>query len=163
MDFTKITIETIKHTENKHNMWTGSIFEYIKQSSTCTKGLIGESIIRDYYKYNNHTVNKRTSVGNDIVIDNKKIEIKLSCINNTGYFKWLQIRPDDDFDYLYLVSIYPNNVKVHQFSKHEVLELCNNNILKSQHGGSRNTNYSIKYLGIKESNMPSWFTKNEIK
>ena len=164
MNLTKIATQTISNIDTTDtDKWKGSLFETIKKSSTCKKGLIGELIVKNYSLSLNYLVSQRSSVGNDLIVNGKKIEIKLSCYNKSGYFKWLQIRPDDDFDYLYLISVYPNNIKLYAFSKCQVLKLCDDNILKNQHGGVKNNNYNIKYLGIKECNIPEWFSNCELK
>lgn len=148
---------------NLNDSWNNSTNEWIKKLSTCKKGSVGEDIIKTYYILNDSKVEKRTSVEIDTIIDNVKYEIKLSCLNKSGYFKWLQIRLDDDYDFLYLISIYPNDIKVYKLSKELIIQLTNNGIIKNQHGGKRNKDYKIKYLGIKSINLPEWLLKCEVE
>lgn len=162
MDFTKIAILSIDRNIADYDVWAGSLFESIKFASTCKKGAIGETIIKNIFNLTNHTVKHRTSVEHDLIIDGEKAEIKLSCYNSSGYFKWLQIRPDDDFEVLYLISVYPNQIKIYKLSKLLINQLINSNIIKPQHGGKKNTNFNIKYLGIKDKNKPDWFTACEV-
>jgi hypothetical protein len=165
LNFTDIT-KKIKYyyINNKinNNIWEGSEFEWIKKLSTCEKGNVGEKIINSYYILKQKDICKRSSVENDTVINNKKIEVKLSCLNGTGCFKWLQIRLDDDFDYLFLISVYPNEIKTYKFSKDYLLDLEKDNIIKNQHGGKRNKDFRIKYLSIHKDRLPYWFTTCEV-
>lgn len=165
MDLTTITsFLKLRYSKNsKLDMWANSEYLWIKESSTCKKGKIGENIVQIYYSGKDTTVYNRSSVENDLLIDNSPVEVKLSCLNNSGYFKWLQIRLDDDYDYLYLLSIYPNDIKMYKISKEKLVELSNSGVLKNQHGGSRNKTFNIKYLGIKYNNIPEWLSECEIK
>ena len=164
MDFTDITEHILQSHSGvtKDDIWSSSLFERIKVSSTCEKGRFGEKIIKHYHTLSQDVIENRTSIQHDIIINGSKVEVKLSCMNKSGYFKWLQIRADDYFDTLYLVSVFPNEVRIFNIPKKDLMILISENHVKSQHGGKRNINYSIKYLGIKANAMPDWFTKFEI-
>lgn len=165
MDFTTITsFLKIKYTKDSSlDMWANSEYKWIRDSSTCKKGKIGEDIIKIYHSTVNDNVHGRFSIENDLVINESPVEVKLSCLNKSGYFKWLQIRLNDNYDYLYLLSIYPNDIKMYKIPKLKLIELNNLGILKNQHGGSRNKYYDIKYLGIKGNSIPDWLIEYEIK
>lgn len=169
MDYFKNIANEIKKNYQKKeivNIWLNSTNEWIKQESNPQKGKIGEDIINIYLEKNNYKIYNRINCESDTTyIDNnilKSVEIKTSCLNKTGYFKWLQIRMEDNFDEIFLISIYPNDIKIYKLSKDYLLQLINKNIIKKQHGGER-THYEIYYLGIKSNRIPEWLEELEIK
>ena len=112
-------------------------FEWIKRQSNVKKGKIGEAIISDVLGARNS--NKYEY---DVETDDKRIEVKLSCLNESGYFKWLNIRVCDDYTHLALVGVMPEEIRLYLIPKAEV------KYLKSLALGQRGDS-DIKYLGLK--------------
>jgi len=121
----------------KNTIFTNQQFEWVKSQSNVVKGKIGEEIILNYLD-----AEKSGKYEYDIVKDDKRIEVKLSCLNESGYFKWLNIRICDDYTHVALVGVMPNEVRLYLVPKDEV------KYLKNLALGQRQDS-DIKYLGLK--------------
>jgi len=81
-----------------------------------------------------------TEFGNNA--DSKRIEVKLSMLNKTGLFKFLQIRPKDDYTDIALLAVTPEESNLYLIPK----DLLKG--LKPQHSGARGAKDTF-YLGIR--------------
>jgi hypothetical protein len=129
-------------------IFTDTKYEWIKNQSNVKKGKVGEDIIMKYLN-----ANKSGKYEYDLTLDNKKIEVKLSCLNESGFFKWLNIRVCDDYTHLSLVAVEPNIVNLYLIPKDEVKYL--KNLALGERGDS-----DIKYLGLKPNN--EWLNEYKI-
>ena len=119
------------------SIFTNKQFEWIKRQSNMKKGMIGEAIISDALG-----ARKSKSYEYDVEIDDKRIEVKLSTLNESGYFKWLSIRVCDNYTHLALVGVLPEEIRLYLIPKGD------DKHLKNYSGGQRG-NTNIKYLGLK--------------
>ncbi len=119
------------------SIFTDKRFEWIKRQSNIKKGQIGEALIS-----NALGARKSKSYEYDVETDDKRIEVKLSTLNESGYFKWLSIRIRDDYTHLALVGVMPEEIRLYLIPKAEVKHLKN-------YAGGKRGNSGIKYLGLK--------------
>ena len=142
----KISSSLEKKYPNKSDRFTGSTNEWIKRHSNVMKGKIGEELMKTYLGADK--ANEKYEY--DLSLDDKNIEVKLSCLNETGLFKWLNIRINDNYTHICLIGIEPENIEAYLVPKGDLLFLKN---LAEGERGSGN----IKYLGLKPS--PPWLDK----
>lgn len=137
------------------NIWANSEFEWLKNLSSTKKGSIGETVVKNFLLKKGQNVTKYKGLEYDLTYLNEKIEVKLSMLNNTGYFKFLQIRLDDSYTHIALLCIEPNISKVFIIPKNKLINL------KPQHSGKRGNN-NIMYLGIRPKELYSLYQKYEL-
>jgi hypothetical protein len=156
-------IEEIKVICTSQTLWPpSSSNDWIKNASNCMKGKISKLLAKTYFIRHGKKINPATNVQHDIYINDKKIEIKLSCLNNSKMFKWLQIRILDDFEYLLLFGIYPEEIKAWLLNRDDLKMLEDKNIIKPQQGGIRNNQSKITWLGINAFDIPDWLNCKEV-
>ena len=64
--------------------WIGTPFEGYVNLENGQKGTFGEMFVENYMKHLGFTIDKRTDVSHDSIIDGKKIEIKFSIANKVN-------------------------------------------------------------------------------
>ena len=67
--------------ENQGDPWAGTPVEGYVTIENGQKGEFGEMFVENYMRHLGYTVEKRTDVGHDRIIDGKKVEIKFSIAN----------------------------------------------------------------------------------
>ena len=148
MNFESI-IESIKNNHPlKTSIFDGSKNEWIKKHSNVKKGCIGEALVANVLK-----AEKSGEYEYDLVKDEKKIEVKLSCLNETLKYKWLNIRTRDSYTHLALVGIEPNNINLFLVPKDKVINL-------SPLAGGKRTESDITYL--QSNRKVDWLEKYRI-
>jgi hypothetical protein len=154
-------LETIlKEEENKlskkKNIWKNSRYEFLKTLSATKKGSVGETIVKKILENRFKNVNKHIGNEYDLTQSKKRIEVKTSILNDTGLYKFLQIRLDDNYTHVALLAIEPKSIRLFLVPKYEL------GGLKPQHGGERQNN-NIVYLGIKPNVLYKKYSKYEVK
>ena len=119
-----------------------SPFYSLKQLNPKTKGSRMEQICEDVLTEQGYAVEGTSGTDSDRSINGKRVEIKGSFLwaPNYNFFKWLQIRPDQDYDYVVFMAFYPKKLDIFAASKETVLEHLlvqneNGHWPYSQHGG----------------------------
>lgn len=147
---------------NKSRWSEGSKNLWIRKLSTCGKGVVGERLAAEYLRtVGNNNVGRGIGPEHDLMVDGTKYEAKLSCLNETGLFKWLQIRVQDDYQKLFLIGVYPEHVRAWCLPKEDLGDLVFKGILKAQQGGRRH-NSQIMYLGVDAESIPEWLSQYEV-
>jgi hypothetical protein len=150
-----IILKQRKKIINKKNIWLDSKFLWMKNLSATKKGSIGEEIVHDYLTHKGFNNHKSKGVEYDLTHLNQKIEVKTSMLNDTGYFKFLQIRTKDSYTHVALLCIEPNFSKLFIIPKNKITNL------KPQHNGKRGNSQTM-YLGIKPLDLYNNYKKYEI-
>jgi hypothetical protein len=90
----------------------------IRSLASNTKGGVGERLLKEIKTRLVSEVLPRINTQHDWIIDKRKTEVKLACLNNDGiHLKLGHIRPDDDWEFLYLVGVYPDTIRLWGFDK----------------------------------------------
>ena len=138
--------------EAEDERYINSPFRHLKKLLPKQKGKRYEKITENVLKAVGAKVQKPTSTEHDRIIDGKKVEIKGSMLNaGTENFSFLQIRPDQDYDSIYFVMLYPSQLVIMEMDKSEVRNQIEAGIFKKQHGGKKAESRTFLYYGNRET------------
>ncbi len=130
-------IETAAH----NDAYKGSPFYDLKIMSSKTKGAKTEHLFKEIMEVFGNRVSNATNTDHDCVINGNKVELKASFMwKGTNNFRFQQIRPDQDYDYIVFMSFYPDRCELHVCDKKTAkknLEVQDEqgNWIYNQHGG----------------------------
>lgn len=115
--------------EAKSNPWDGSENEWLKVKAAKVKGSLAEKIVKKAYESFGFKVSKSKVTDSDLLINGKKVEVKLSCCAfNKGIpstFTFFQMRPKQDYDTLVFLCVKPNDVEIWEMDKEDFMnEIC---------------------------------------
>lgn len=134
--------------------WAHARFAWAKRLLPAQKGRIGEKLLAAYAEQGGVGVSHRTDPGHDVRLDDVAVEVKFSteydCADpaDVGY-KWLQLRPDDDYDVVALIGVEPDQVHVWLVDKSTALRHAH-----GQHGGKAAT--ETKSVEVLSADLPGW-------
>lgn len=128
--------------------WDDSPFRDLKLMPAKQKGKRFEEISIDLLKKLRYKTKKRTSTDHDVILENKKVEIKGSTLrrNCEEEFTFLQIRPYQDYEEMLFTCFYPHKVEMWLLDKQAINDNIVNGMsvkgradiyIKAQHGGSK--------------------------
>ena len=124
--------------------YADSQFKPIKDMTSKRKGRFFEVLTEEYVENMGWRVSKPTNSDHDTVINGKKGEIKGSfrwvVDGELTHYRWQQIRPSQDYEYMVFLAVDPNNIRFYCASKQEVSDFVtvqdsNGNFPYNQHGG----------------------------
>lgn len=127
--------------------WNNSPFRNIKIMGAKQKGKRFEQIIRFLMEGQ-----KTISTDNDMQIDNSLFEIKGSTVTKgtDKSFSFLQIRPNQKYDYLLLSAFhYDGTIEIYKIPKQDIYSLIGK-VFKKQHEGKSGTSETYCYNGTME-------------
>lgn len=130
--------------------WMSGPFFNLKALSAKTKGKRFEQIAHYIFEQKGFTVEKPSNTDHDRIVSGQKIEIKGSTItkNSDDCFSFLQIRPDQDYDFLVLQTFwFDGTIKFYKISKKTVINMIKNGVFKKQHGGNKAESRTFCYNG----------------
>jgi hypothetical protein len=130
--------------------WFQGPFAELKLMPAKAKGKRFEEIAEYIFLDKNMTVAKPLNSDHDRIVDGVSVEIKGSTItkDTDDVFSFLQIRPDQDYEYLVLETFwFDGKIKFYRLAKSAIIELINDGILKKQHGGNRAESRTFCYNG----------------
>ena len=153
MILNQIADDIRQHFVPRTSPWDEAKYSWIRNSSTSDKGRIGEWIAWKFFADRGRMVRESTSPQYDLLVDRDRVEVKLSCRNEDGGYRWLQVRPADDFTHIVLVAVDLEDIRAYLIPKSEV---CN---LKPQHCGTRGS-METRTLAAKPGE--SWLRPYEI-
>tara|TARA_Y100000296_G_C5030922_1_gene184783 strand:- start:46 stop:519 length:474 start_codon:yes stop_codon:yes gene_type:complete len=139
-------VKSLKSEFKSNEIWMGSEYEWMYNLTPKVKGMLGEKITYKLFEENGYAVNINKTFGWDLNITEMKVEVKLSMLNKTGLFKFLQIRPNDNYTHILFLCIEPNDINIFLVPKNKVKGL------KPQHSGNRGSKETM-YLGITPTEM----------
>jgi hypothetical protein len=129
-------LKAVKEVKSTKSVWTGSSNEFIRNMGIAKRGYLAESIVSEILTTIGKRVAKRINTGHDIIVNNKKVEIKLAtmCDSKDGttgnYFIINQVRVAQDYDNLHILAVKPDSWALYSYTKAQVSRLG-----KNQHGG----------------------------
>ena len=145
-------ISSLKSEFKFDNIWGNSEYKWIYHLPTTVKGKLGEKIVSNLFEQNGYVVNKNKTPDWDLNISKMRVEVKLSMLNKTGLFKFLQIRPNDNYTHILFLCIEPNDINIFLIPKDKVKGL------KPQHSGERGSQETM-YLGITPTEMKKTYKR----
>lgn len=129
-----------------------SPFRGLKNLHAKQKGSRYEQITEAVLKKMGKNVLRPTNTDHDRIVGGKKVEIKGSTLNkNTENFSFLQIRPDQDYDFLYFSMFYPQEFVIMYMDKETIMKNIQKGIFKKQHGGNKAESGTYLYYGNKDT------------
>lgn len=143
-------------------LYRGSNFLPLKNMSSRSKGAQFEKIVAEYATGQGMKVElPKNSTDYDRLIDGRKVEIKGSFLwgeDGTQGFRWQQIRPSQDYDYIVFAAVYPKEIRLFASAKKDVIEFVTQQDDKghfpyNQHGG-RKVNSGTFFLHGYPENFP---------
>lgn len=130
--------------------WFKGPFPQLKLLPPKAKGKRFEEIGEYILKSKGFTVEKSKSTDYDRLINGEKYEIKGSTITKgaNNKFSFLQIRPNQEYDYLMLESFwFYGKITFHKIPKKNVDEFVKLGVFKKQHGGNKAKSGTYIYNG----------------
>lgn len=125
------------------SLYENTPFEQLQKLSSRTKGAYFEKIVEEFLQKQGYIVNlpSRTS-DYDRIVNGKRVEIKGSFLwgDGTNGFRWQQIRPHQQYDYIFFLAVYPSCMKLFFSAKCDVIDFvlqkdANGHYIHNQHGG----------------------------
>lgn len=168
--------EIINRKKKQKYIWKDSAYEDIKLLSIDERGQLGEELIFDVFEDSEeYSVKYDSSVtdaikGYDIIINEKKIEIKTATITTgSGMFQHEHLEAQRDYHILLFIDIAPNEVFLTGVKKTDVMWSRKRNDDKSKKtlhrrpNGDYKCDFTIKH--IKTDNIPKFrkYITGEIK
>lgn len=133
---------------------------WIRTQNSHTKGYIGEQIV--LARFADHEIQDRTSSEHDRIVNGKKWEIKLSCLNENTELKWGHIKAVYDYDVLFLIGVYPDTIRMWNLPRALVTELREQKIIKYYKKATEDDQYPNCYLPLKGHDLPKWLLDVEV-
>ena len=124
--------------------YSDSKFRPIKNMTSKRKGRFFEQLTEHYAINQCWKVSKPTNTEHDTIINGKKVEIKGSfrwvVDGELKEYRWQQIRPSHDYEYMVFLALDPRKCEFYCGSKQEVTDFVtiqdsNGNYPYNQHGG----------------------------
>ena len=125
--------------------YADSQFKPIKDMTSKRKGRFFELLTEEYVDRElKMTVSKPTNSDHDTIINGKKVEIKGSfrwvVDGQLKHYRWQQIRPSQDYEFMLFLALDPNKCEFYCGSKQEISDFVtvqdsNGNYPYNQHGG----------------------------
>lgn len=141
--------------------WAKGPFYNLKMLSAKTKGKRFEQIAEFVFVSKGMAVKKPTNTDHDRIVNDEKIEVKGSTITKASddCFSFLQIRPDQDYDFLALETFwFDGTIKFYKVAKSDVMTLIEDGVFKKQHGGNKAESRTFCYNGdMKPFEKYFWF------
>jgi hypothetical protein len=151
--------------EREIDPYSDSTFLPLKQMSSKKKGKYFETLVEEFFLKKGYSISKPESSDHDRIINDLKVEIKGSFLWGDGtHFRWQQIRPNQDYDIICFVAVYPNRIEIYGATKEDCkkyLEVQDENgqWIYNQHGGKKVNSGTFVIDGFPEDF--SWFKKIE--
>jgi restriction endonuclease Mrr len=152
--------------EQNNDPYKSSPFRIYKQMSSKRKGKYFEKIVQEYLQKQGYKVGKAVNSDHDRVINDLiKLEIKGSLLWGDGtHFRWQQIRPNQDYDMICFVAVYPEAIRLYAATKDVVKSIVevqdhNGHWIHNQHGGKTMNSGTFFIDGMPEDY--SWFSSLE--
>ena len=123
--------------------YANSIFKPFKDLSSKKKGKFFEHLYQEYAEGLGQKVTKPWNSDHDRISNRRKKEVKGSFLWGEGtHFRWQQIRPEQDYDDVVFLAVYPDRVEFYQADKETVraaveVQDDKGNWIHNQHGGKK--------------------------
>lgn len=132
--------------------WFDGPFANLKQRPAISKGKLFEQIAENLIKqkFPELIMSKRQCSDYDINLWGWRVEIKGSTTTkgSTDSYSFLQIRPDQEYDQLMLVTFAGDGtVEFYLIAKPDLMSLIDQGIFGAQHGGKKGNSGILSYNG----------------
>lgn len=128
--------------------YEGTPFKTYKNLSSKRKGAAFEAIFKEYAESIGYVVKKSYSSDHDCVLIKDdvetKVEIKGSMLwgEKGHHMRWQQIRPEQDYDAIAFLAIFPHGIEIYFAAKDDVTKFVDvqddrGGWIYNQHGGNR--------------------------
>ena len=134
--------------------WAGSPFAWIKLRPSRQVGAIGERLVAGWVASKKFAVGPSPDSQADIVVNGRRVEVKLSTRWKNGLYKFQQLR-DQDYEFAICLGVSPFDAHCWAISKAEILRRWRERDgIVSQHGGRGGTDTA--WLSFKVDEPPAW-------
>ncbi len=146
---------------NEHSLksiWTGSPLEGYRRLGNTNRGQIGEEFIRKYLKAANIPVDNGSRVTpTDLVIADKRFEVKTASLGANGTFQFNHVRLDRTYHYLLCLGICPDKIVFLAWRKGVVSEGGAGTLVRMAEGQSTTHKITKKLEDMRPiEELPSW-------
>ena len=108
-----------KHIDDK---WIGKPLYLIKILPNSNKGDLAEAFVKEYCNALGFKAEKEHRLGDfDVMINNKKFEVKMATEDLTGNFQFNHIRMDFDYDWLICFGVSHSDIFFEIYRKEDVV------------------------------------------
>ena len=139
--------------------WQESPFNWIRiRRSSRQRGTIGERVVATYLAHNGFEVSRSPDSGADLIINCRRVEVKMSTLWKSGMYKFQQLR-DQNYDLAVCLGISPLDAHCWVLPKNVVLERWERGAkgIRTQHGGSAGTDTT--WLSVNPEDVPDWLNE----
>ena len=154
--FAKLVGKLQKDYRDKDKKWRGSPFAWVRACASSQKGKIGEKVISAYLKDRNFNVEPSPDREADRLINGQRVEIKTSLLWIKGLYKFQQMRPTQNYDFIICLGISPFDVHCWVISKQTLIERIESGDIKYQHSGKKGTDTA--WLSVKPAEPQEWLS-----
>ena len=149
---------------NEHSpqsIWTGSPLEGYRRLGNTNRGQIGEEFIRQYLIAANIPVGNGSRVTpTDLVIADKRFEVKTASLGANGTFQLNHVRLDRTYNYLLCLGMCPDRIVFLTWRKGVVSEGGAGTLVRMAEGQSTTHKITKKLADMKPiEELPSWVRK----
>ena len=119
-----------------------------------------EGIAKFVLSQSGHSIFQSNHSDFDFFIGNSKIELKGSTVikGTDDCFSFLQIRPDQNYDYLMFMTLwFDGRIEFYSIPKSVVLSLIESGRFKKQHGGNAASSRTFCYNGEVKKRFTKFF------
>lgn len=141
-----------KYGDQKNDPWRDSPFAWIKMKPSRQVGKIGEQLIAEWCRIRKLKAGKSPDSEADLVIQNKRVEIKFSTLWRNGSYRFQQIR-DQNYEYLICLGLSPFTAHAWILPKKALQGTVIGNPTFSQHRGRKGSD--TYWLHVYPQNPPA--------
>ena len=130
--YEKMNLAYFMDYENSDPMNRNSSFDcsplsaYWGNPSGKAKGSFGERLYRNFVERNGYSTTKATNSGHDLIVNGRKVEVKLAAENTDRRFIINQVKLKGDYEIMVLILVEPNGVSSWVTTKEGILSLSGN-------------------------------------
>ncbi len=140
--------------QSENQEWEGSPFAWIKTKPSRQVGAIGEKLVAGWLAARGFNVARAGDSDADRVVENMRVEIKISTLWANGGYKFQQLR-DQRYDLAICLGISPFNAHCWVIPKEDVLRLWKTeHKIASQHGGQEGADTA--WIDVRVEDPPEW-------
>ena len=139
--------------KEKTDPWKGSRFDWIRTLPSRRRGKVGEELVKSLCKNRGLDVRSSPDSEADLIIEDRRVEVKFSTLWETGVYKFQQIR-NQNYEFAVCLGISPRDAHCWVIRKDVLREHA-----IPQHTGAAGT--ETFWLAVNPGSPPSWLTKGQ--